>query len=100
MIISASRRTDIPAHYAQWFMERVREGFVSVRNPRNFHQVKRVSLVPEDVEGIVFWTKNPLPMLPHIPALSAYAHYFQVTVTSYGQDVEPGVPDKIGRAHV
>ena len=94
MIISASRRTDIPAHYADWFLERLREGFVLVKNPRNAKQVKRVSLAPEDVDGIVFWTKNPQPMLPHLHALSQYAYYFQATVTPYGPDVEPGIPDK------
>ncbi len=94
MIISASRRTDIPAHYADWFLERVREGFALVRNPRNAHQIRRVSLRPEDVDGIVFWTKNPLPMLSRLKELSAYAYYFQATVTPYGPDVEPGIPDK------
>ena len=94
MIISASRRTDIPAHYSDWFLQRVREGFVLVRNPRNAHQVRRVSLLPEDVDGIVFWTKNPLPMLPRLQELSEYAYYFQATVTPYGPDVEPGIPDK------
>ena len=94
MIVSVSRRTDIPAHYSDWFFERVREGYVLVRNPRNAKQVKRVSLAPEDVDGIVFWTKNPLPMLPRLKELSEYAYYFQVTVTPYGPDVEPGIPDK------
>lgn len=94
MIVSASRRTDIPAHYSNWFMERVREGFVLVPNPRNSKQIRKVSLRPEDVDGIVFWTKNPSPILPHLRALSGYAYYFQVTVTPYGPDVEPGIPDK------
>lgn len=94
LIISASRRTDIPAHYSGWFLERVREGFALVPNPRNAGQIRRVSLLPEDVDGIVFWTKNPLPMLPYLHALSDYTYYFQVTVTPYGPDVEPGIPDK------
>jgi len=94
MIISASRRTDIPSHYADWFMGRVRAGFVEVRNPRNAKQARRVSLLTDDVDGIVFWTKNPAPMLPHLAELSAYAHYFQVTLTPYGPDVEPGYPEK------
>lgn len=94
MIISASRRTDIPSHYADWFMGRVRAGFVEVRNPRNAKQARRVSLLTDDVDGIVFWTKNPAPMLPHLAELSAYAHYFQVTLTPYGPDAEPGVPPK------
>jgi hypothetical protein len=94
MIISASRRTDIPAHYSDWFLTRLREGFVLVPNPRNARQVRRVSLRPEDVDGIVFWTKNPLPMLPRLRELAEYAYYFQVTVTPYGPDVEPGIDDK------
>ncbi len=94
MIVSASRRTDIPAHYSDWFMNRIREGYVLVTNPRNAGQVRRVMLAPGDVDGFVFWTKNPAPMHKHLAALSAYACYFQVTVTPYGADVEPGVPDK------
>ncbi len=94
MIVSASRRTDIPAHYADWFLERVRAGHALVRNPRNASQVRRVSLRSEDVDGIVFWTKNPLPLLPRLRELSDYAYYFQLTVTPYGPDVEPGIPDK------
>lgn len=94
MIISASRRTDIPACFSQWFFRRLEEGFVCVRNPVNFHQVSRVSLSPEVVDGIVFWTKNPLPMLDSLQLLKDYPFYFQFTLTAYGQDLEPGVPSK------
>ena len=94
MIISASRRTDIPARYAEWFMRRVREGFAVARNPMNPKQQRRVSLRPEDVEAIVFWTKNPAPLMPRLAELADYAYYFQFTVTPYGRDIEPGVPDK------
>lgn len=94
VIISASRRTDIPAHYSDWFFNRLREGYVMAANPRNARQVRRVSLKPEDVDGIVFWTKNPQPCLPRLFELSDYAYYFQVTVTPYGTDVEPGIPLK------
>ncbi len=59
MIISASRRTDIPAFYSEWFMNRVREGSCTVPNPFNHEQVSRVSLKPEDVNVIVFWTAQP-----------------------------------------
>ena len=61
MIISASRRTDLPAYYSDWLYERLRQGEVLVRNPMNPRRVSRVSLRPEDVDGIVFWTKNPAP---------------------------------------
>ncbi len=56
MIISASRRTDIPAFYARWFMRRIDEGFVVVRNPRNARQFRRIGLTPERVDALIFWT--------------------------------------------
>ena len=56
MIISASRRTDIPAFYARWFMRRIAEGFVVVRNPRNARQFRRIELTPERVDALIFWT--------------------------------------------
>lgn len=94
MIISASRRTDIPAFYAEWFLNRLREGYVYVRNPMNPHQVSQVSLSPDVVDGIVFWTKNPAPMLQYLEALQDYTYYFQFTLTSYGRDVESHLPSK------
>ena len=72
MIISASRRTDIPAYYSDWFYNRIQEGFVCVRNPMNFHQVSRISLSPDVVDGIVFWTKNPRPLMSRLEELRAY----------------------------
>lgn len=93
MIISASRRTDIPAFYAAWFMNRLREGEVLVRNPVNPHQVSRVPLGPEVADGIVFWSKNPAPLLPHLPEIARrYPFYVQYTVNAYGRGVEPGLP--------
>lgn len=94
MIISASRRTDIPTYYSDWFMQRIKEGYVLARNPMNAHQVSRISLNPEVVDGIVFWTKNPLPMLDKLPLLKDYMYYFQFTLNGYEQDVEAGVPPK------
>ncbi len=94
MIISASRRTDIPTYYSEWFMNRIKEGYVLVRNPLNAHQVSRISLNPEVVDAIVFWTKNPLPMLEKLPLLKDYMYYFQFTLNAYEQDVETGVPLK------
>ncbi len=96
MIISASRRTDIPACYPDWFFRRIKEGFVLARNPMNFHQISKISLSPDVVDGIVFWTKNPAPMMERLDELSDYTYYFQFTLTSYGKDVEPGVPVKSG----
>lgn len=96
MIISASRRTDIPAYYSQWFFCRLEAGFVCVRNPVDFHQVSRISLSPEVMDSIVFWTKNPIPMLNNLHLLKDYPFYFQFTLTAYAQDLEPGVPSKNG----
>ena len=94
MIISASRRTDIPTYYSNWFFKRIQEGYVLVRNPMNTHQISRISLNPDVVDGIVFWTKNPIPMLNKLDNLKDYTYYFQYTLNSYGQDVEPHVPCK------
>ncbi len=94
MIISASRRTDIPACYPDWFYQRIQEGFVYTRNPMRYHQVSSISLSPESVDGIVFWTKNPAPMLDRLDRLRAYTYYFQFTLNAYGKDMEPNVPPK------
>lgn len=94
MIVSASRRTDIPSCYCEWLINRIREGFVYVRNPMNYHQVSKVSLSPDVVDGIVFWTKNPVPMIERLDAFSDYMYYFQFTVNAYGKDIEGNVPSK------
>ncbi len=94
MILSASRRTDIPNYYMDWFLHRIREGYVDVRNPINPHQISRIALSPSVVDCIVFWTKNPENMLPHLGELAAYPYYVQFTLTSYGRDIEPNLPDK------
>lgn len=94
MILSASRRTDIPAFYAEWFFNRIREGFLCVRNPMNPRQVSRIHISPGTVDCIVFWTKNPTPMLDRLDELRDYAYYFQFTLTGYGKDMESGLPDK------
>lgn len=97
MIVSVSRRTDIPQHYAAWFFQRLAAGEALVRNPMNPRQVSRLRLGPDTVDGWVFWSKYPAPMLPHLDALAGYPYYFQFTLTGYGQDLEPGVPDKDGQ---
>ena len=94
MIISASRRTDIPACYSEWFYNRIKEKYVLVRNPMNIHQISRINLSPDVIDCIVFWTKNPLPMIKKLDNLKEYNFYFQFTINSYGVDVEPDVPDK------
>ena len=94
MIVSASRRTDIPALFSEWFYNRVGKGFVLLKNPYNPLQVGRVTLTPDKVDGFVFWTKNAAPMLPRIHELDAFKYYFQFTITPYGRDVEKNIPDK------
>lgn len=96
MIISASRRTDIPAFHSEWMMNRLKEKYVLVRNPYNARQLSRISLDPGQTDCIVFWTKNPMPMESRLSDISemGYAFYFQFTLTGYGKDMEPGLPDK------
>lgn len=95
MIIQTGMRTDIPAFYSEWFVNRIKEGFVLVRNPYNPSQVSRYSLSPDVVDLIGFCTKNPAPMLPHMDILKGYGQYWFVTITPYGKDIEPNVPDKM-----
>ncbi|MCQ2538716.1 MAG: DUF1848 domain-containing protein [Lachnospiraceae bacterium] len=93
MIIQTGMRTDIPAFYSKWLLNRISEGFVLVRNPYNPSQVTRYSLSPDVVDLIAFCTKNPAPMLNSMDALKAYGQYWFVTITPYGKDIEPNVPD-------
>lgn len=95
MIISASRRTDIPTFYSQWFMNRIRAGWCIVPNPLNMKQISKVSLRPKDVEAIIFWSKNPAPLLSHLDELDklGYRYYFQFTLNDYPRSLEPGVPN-------
>lgn len=99
MIISASRRTDIPKFHSNWMISRVKEGFVDVRNPMVPTQISRYSLDPDVVDGIVFWTKDASPMLDKLDAFVEYTYYFQFTLTPYGHDIELGMPDKRDVVH-
>ena len=94
MIINTGQRTDIPAFYAEWFANRIREGTVCVRNPFNPKQVSRYRLDPAVVDVIGFCTKNPAPMFPYMNLIAEYGQYWFVTITPYGKDIEPYVPDK------
>lgn len=94
MIINTGQRTDIPAFYSEWFANRLRAGFVCVRNPYDPQQVSRYRLDPSVVDVIGFCTKNPAPMFEHMPLLREYGQYWFVTLTPYGRDIEPNVPDK------
>jgi len=93
-IISASRRTDIPAFFADWFMERIREGHFLRVNPFNNRQVKRISLAPQEVDAFVFWSKNPRPLMEKLDELDArgFRYYFQFTLNPYGAPFEAHLP--------
>lgn len=94
MIISASRRTDIPAFYAEWFLNRVRAGYCTVLNPFNRNQISRVSLDPDNVDMIVFWTRNPRPLFPHLEELEERGldFYFQYTLIGNPRCLDPKSP--------
>jgi DNA repair photolyase len=94
MIISASRRTDIPAFYGKWFMDKVRKGFCVVRNPFNPQQKYHVPLNPEEAEVLVFWTRYARPFLKYLDELDqrGYRYYFLFTLTEYGYTLEPHLP--------
>lgn len=91
MILFASGRTDIPAFYSNWFINRVKAGFVDVRNPFNQNLVSRINF--SDVDLIMFCSKNPLPMIDKLKMLKVPV-LFHVTITPYSKDVEPNIPDK------
>ncbi len=92
MIISASRRTDLPSYYMDWFLERLREGYVMVRNPFRPRQVSQVNLSKQDVDCIVFWSKNPKHLFDRLSELEGYPFYIQFTLNPYGSVLEPGLP--------
>ncbi|PWJ69064.1 MULTISPECIES: DUF1848 domain-containing protein [unclassified Fibrobacter] len=94
MIISASIRTDLPAFYSKWFLNRIREGYVLVRNPYNQDYITRYQLDPSVVDCLFFCTKNPTPLLPHLEEIADYRWMWHVTLTPYGKDIEPNVPHK------
>lgn len=91
MILNVSGRTDIVAFYSDWFMERYNQGFVDVRNPFYQKQVSRIYF--EDVDAILFCTKNPIPILKYLKDIKKTI-LFHVTLTPYKDDIEPEVPPK------
>ncbi len=94
MIISASRRTDIPAFYSKWLMNRIRAGFCTVPNPFNPAQISNISLAPEHVDLIVFWTRNPGPIIPYLKELDqrGYRYYFLYTLMNNPKLLDPKSP--------
>lgn len=94
MILHTGMRTDIPAFYGEWFANRLKEGFVLVRNPYNPIQVTKYRISPDVVDVIAFCTKNPAPFLPYMDLIKEYGQYWFVTMTPYGKEIESNVPAK------
>lgn len=94
MILNTGCRTDIPAYYSEWFYNRIREGYVLTRNPYYPNQVMKYRLNTEVVDCLCFCTKNPEPMLPRMREMEQFGQFWQVTITPYGKEIEPDVPDK------
>ncbi len=92
MIISASRRTDIPVFFSEWFINRIEAQYAYVRNPMNIHQISKINLAPSIVDCIVFWSKNPKPIIRKLNILNDYMYYFQFTLNAYNNDFETNLP--------
>lgn len=92
MIISASRRTDIPAAHAEWLRARLDAGECYVKNPYNPNQARRVSLSTEDVDALVLWTKSPRPLLDDMRALDKHRWVMNFTLNDAPEGVEPMLP--------
>ncbi|MBQ6813201.1 MAG: DUF1848 domain-containing protein [Methanobrevibacter sp.] len=93
MIINTGLRTDIPGFFSKWFFNRIEEEYVCVRNPYNRKQVFSYRLKPELVDCLMFCTKNPKPMISNLDMISDFNQYWHITITPYGKDIEPNVPD-------
>lgn len=95
MILSASRRTDIPSLYGEWLIHRLRDGEVLIPNPYRAGQATRLCFSPETVDCIVFWTKNPIPFERYLSVLEELGYpnyYFQYTITAFDREWEPNLP--------
>ncbi len=94
MILNTGNRTDIPAFYSAWLCNRIRAGFVCVRNPFHPSCVTRYRMDPELVDVLMFCTKNPAPALEYLSEFGIFRQLWFVTITPYGREIEPGVPEK------
>lgn len=96
MILSASRRTDIPCYYSEWFMKRLKAGYALTRNPMNHAQLSKIPLTPDVTDCIVFWTKDAANMMPCLKIIDhmGYKYYFQFTLTPYDRMIEKNLRDK------
>lgn len=100
LVISASRSTDLPAFHADWFMNRLKEGYVKWVNPFNRH-ANFISF--QKTKFIVFWTKNPAPILKYLAEIDRMGikYYFQFTVNDYGNEgLEPNLPSLAKRIEI
>lgn len=95
MIISASRRTDIPSFYGDWFIERLKEGYILIQNPRVADRLTRIDINRENTDCIVFWTKNAKDFIEKLDDIDklGYKYCFEYTLTGYGEDIEKNLPD-------
>jgi Domain of unknown function (DUF1848). len=97
MILSASRRTDIPCYFSEWFINRLNAGFAVTRNPFNNAQLSRINLSPDVVDCIVFWTKDPQNIVPYLADIDkkmGHNYYFQFTLTPYDNIIEKNLREK------
>ncbi len=92
MIINTGQRTDIPAFYSKWFSNRIKEGFVLVRNPYYPSLVTKFLLDPNLVDVLGFCTKNPRPLFPYFDLLKPFGQFWYITITGFKKDLEPNVP--------
>ena len=97
MILSVGMRTDIVGFYLEWFLNRVNDGYVLVRNPYNRHHISHYEINPEVVDLMMYCTKNPRPLVNHLKdnpnsVLWNYRSLYQITITPYEKDLELSVP--------
>jgi len=101
MIISASKRTDVPAFYGEWFMNNLRKGSFQVRNPLFPMKISQIDFQPSDIECIVFWTKNPAPFLKYLPEIEEnYKFYFTFSLNDYPITIERRLPSVVERIKI
>ena len=94
MLINTGGRTDIAQYYTEWLLNRLEEGYVLSRNPMFPDKVMRYELTPDKVDAMIFCSKNYAPLLPHVKKIiERFSTYFHYTITAYGKEIEPGVPD-------
>ena len=95
MIISASRRTDIPSFYGDWFIERLKKEYILIQNPRVADRLTKIDIKRENIDCIVFWTKNSSNLIDKLDEIDrlGYRYYFEYTITGYGNDIEKNLPD-------